>query len=319
VNAVAGLRTESSSLPLRCVDWRALSAEDVHPLLAHERAAWRRELAWDIREAWRPVEVARAAGTLPGFVALDERGRIRGWTWFVDGDRTRQVGAIVADTHEGTRALVAALTDGQHAPAPRRQIFSVRTAAPDLAVALSGRDFRLTSYRYLCRDFEPGHRAARTTSPRAARFRMWRHDDVSAFADLCARAYADTTDVRAFAPAGTAAEWLAYARGLVETPGCGRLIPEATLVCAADDRLVAAVLTTDLGLGTAHIAQIAVDPSMRGAGVGRSLLTSARAVAARQGFQRLTLLVAGSNVRACRLYARAGLEPRADFLVAIRS
>jgi len=59
----------------------------------------------------------------------------------------------------------------------------------------------------------------------------------------------------------------------------------------------------------AHVRQIqglAVEPALRGRGLGRALLGAACERAARQGARRITLRVLASNEPARRLYAAAG-------------
>ena len=51
---------------------------------------------------------------------------------------------------------------------------------------------------------------------------------------------------------------------------------------------------------------VAVDPALRGRGVGRALVEAAAAEAARRGARRLTLRVLGPNLVAQRLYDSCG-------------
>jgi ribosomal protein S18 acetylase RimI-like enzyme len=78
------------------------------------------------------------------------------------------------------------------------------------------------------------------------------------------------------------------------------------------------VVVTTVGPKTAHVAQIAVDPSARGNGLGAQLVCAAAAAAGAQGYERLTLLVAASNAGAGALYERLGFRQTATFLAAVR-
>jgi ribosomal protein S18 acetylase RimI-like enzyme len=137
---------------------------------------------------------------------------------------------------------------------------------------------------------------------------------------LCARAYADSQDVRAFAPTGAAGEWVEYLATLVGGTGCGTFMPGASFIVAGDapGELDAAVLTTNLGCGTAHVAQLVVDPGARGRGLGRQLVDAVVSHARDRGHARVTLLVAESNRPAGRLYDAAGFVDRARHIVAVR-
>src|SRR5213075_182362 len=79
-----------------------------------------------------------------------------------------------------------------------------------------------------------------------------------------------------------------------------------------------AVVVTAVGLRTAHIAQLAVDPGARGNGLGARLVCAAAAAANAQGYERLSLLVAESNAGAAALYERLGFQQTASFLAAIK-
>src|SRR5699024_10336731 len=103
--------------------------------------------------------------------------------------------------------------------------------------------------------------------------------------------------VRAFAPNGTMEEWSEYIGSLLHRPGCGWFVPELSFVVPANQpgEVAAAVLVTDLSTGTAHVAQIAVDPAERGRGWGGRLKSAAAAAAAVHGYSQMPRLVAGSN------------------------
>jgi ribosomal protein S18 acetylase RimI-like enzyme len=293
---------------------------------------WRRELAWDVTETWRPLEAARAAGTLPGFIARDARGRVTGWTWFLRHHGWVQVGALVASEAEASAALLEAVLASTGMRTSQGLAICVRDAAPGLLDALDAHGVAHAHYRYLSRPLQHGNPAATSS----AGIRAWTTGDIPAAAQLCARAYPSIDDVRAFAPGGTLAEWRDYLAGLL-AGSCGRFLFDASAVAgshartitgtvagrvdgavdgAPDAALAGAIVTTDLGMGTAHIAQVAVDPDVAGRGLGTALVQRACAVAASIGFARVTLLVSDANHRASSIYARLGFQGRATFVVA---
>jgi ribosomal protein S18 acetylase RimI-like enzyme len=203
-----------------------------------------------------------------------------------------------------------------------------------LREVLGGHGFNVVPYRYLARPVERPARydeqltntphRAREGDPRRStrghfRSRPFQPHDFSALVQLFSRAYSRMDDVRAFAPHGSVEEWRDYADSLLAGPGCGRPIPEASRIIqqASSDRLDAALLATDLGLGTGHIAQVAVDPERQGRGLGADLVGDAIDALADRGFERVTLLVSDANARARRLYFRLGFQERGSFVVAI--
>lgn len=308
-----------------CQDWRAAGDAEIAGLLAAEVQAWRRDLDWDVAEAWKVVDPARRAGHLPGFVAR-RGGRTVGWTSFLLHRESLQVLAFAADDPEAAGALVNAIAGSREAGAARSTIFCVRDASPALSGMLLRRGFDVEPYRYLRLDLGtlqttshqvPVERGDASALPRG--LRVW-NEDADAMVGLCARAYADAAGVRAFAPGGTIEEWHDYVGSLLSGPGCGWFLPEASFVRPSPrgHGLDGAILTTDLGPGTAHVAQIVVDPDVRGRGLGRSLLVASARTAARLGYRRMTLLVSETNAPAAAMYGAIGFVDRAAFVVATR-
>jgi ribosomal protein S18 acetylase RimI-like enzyme len=293
-------------------EWRTCSPAEVAPLLAAEIRAWRRELDWDISEAWRVVEPARRAGSLPGVVVRDAAGGIAGWSAYLVHGRSLQVLAFVAPDAGVAAALVEAILASPESRTATSSLFSVRDGAPGLVPLLTALGFAVEPYRYLCLPLRP----SRVDLDGA---RGW-HDDTERMARLCARAYAGSAEVRAFAPNGTMAEWREYIASLVKGPGCGVFLPELSLVApAAAEDFVAAVCVTDLGPATVHVAQIAVDPAARGRGWGRRLIGAVAAAARPRGYSQMTLLVSASNRPAVAMYEQLGFRDQARFVVATRA
>jgi len=298
---------------IRCEDWRACEAARVRPLLDAEGARWLARLGWDVTPAWRPVEPARAAGALPGFVAVDRHDRIAGWTCFLVHEGVVQTAMFVAESADTARLLIdATLASPQSASAGRHLIFTC-TDAPALDRLVRERGFVTERYRYLSRSVS-------TTEAASAAIRPWQDSDAERLPALAARAYRGSTELRPFVFDDTDAAWRSYCRQLLTTEGCGRFLPSASF--AIDGRLpshlAAAIVTTRLSPMTAHIAQVVVAPASRQRGLGRTLVERVLSAAGSAGCADVTLLVAETNAAANELYARLGFVERASFLCARR-
>jgi len=309
-------------------DWQSATVRSIDAAIAAEAARWRRAFHWDVAEAWQSIQPARASGALPGFVALDAAGDLAGWTCFMPHHGTLQVAVLTAATPATTTALVDAILGAPEMRAARACSICVPDGPPLVAGTLVSRGFEVVPYAYMTLELDGVSRgesesarasgAARDRSGAAA-VRAFRAADFPALVALLSRAYPDPCDVRAFAPLGSHQEWADYASSLVTGPGCGKLVIDASRVLAgaAPDRLDAAVLATDLGLGTGHIAQIAVDPDRQGLGLGTELVRQSVDAFAERGFERVTLLVSAANARARALYSRFGFRERGAFVVAV--
>jgi ribosomal protein S18 acetylase RimI-like enzyme len=313
-------------------DWQTTDARLIDEAIATEVARWRAAFAWDVSDAWQSIQPARAAGTLRGYIARDGADGIAGWTCYMLHQGTLQVAVLTARTAAVTEALVGAILESPEAQRADAYCVCVPQATPALAESLAAHGFDLVPYRYLVLALEgataggvqmtrrasPSASAPRTPELGPVRSHPFHLSDLPALVQLFGCAYPQWDDVRAFAPLGSEEEWSEYANSLVAGPGCGRIVIDASRVInSTGGRLDAAIIATDLGLGTGHIAQIAVDPDQQGRGFGAELVRQSIEVLARRGFARVTLLVSDVNTRARALYAAFGFRETDAFLVAV--
>lgn len=309
-------------------DWSGLPAATLAPLYRREAIQWRRRLHWDPASSFATIEAARAGWGLPGFVCRDRRGDIRGWTYFLIQGRQLLVGGLTADTPEATAALVAGVL------ARARTVGTLGgylwVSAPSLIGCLEREGVLGPRSRYLVRSLshdgddhrcagvvphEPGAPGCPCAAHRPADSwtnATWTEARREAAARLLRDAYG--TAGRLFAPHGTLPEWHAYLTGLTTQPGCGTLLPALSQVVLEGDDLRGLALVTTLSRSTAHLAQLAVHPQLRRAGLGRRMVEEALTRARAAGFSRLSLLVAEDNAGAGGLYAKLGFLERGTFV-----
>jgi ribosomal protein S18 acetylase RimI-like enzyme len=326
-------------------DWCDLPGEALVPVYEAERRRWQQWLQWDSAAACLEIEHARVTWGLPGFVALDPSGCIRGMAYYLlEHDRV-DIGGIVSDADAATDVLL----DGIITVARALDLGTVRMLAPDAAVTLGSslrmRGFAIEPHLYLSCSLSrptveagagrPGagaglsgpllaSRAGRLwtrlidrprPAPCPAPLDTWQADDVEAAAALLARSY-DHASGCLFAPTHAAGEWSRYVRNLVTHVGCGILNPAMTQVLRDGSEMRALSLVTDIAPGVAHLVQLAVDPSCRGARLGDVLVQRSCDRLRDGGYHALTLLVASSNAPARALYDRLGFRHDATFLSA---
>jgi ribosomal protein S18 acetylase RimI-like enzyme len=309
-------------------DWCDIPADDLCAAYEGERQRWRSLLQWDSATAWQEIEHARVAWGLPGFVAIDRSGRLRGLVYYlIEHDRI-DVGGLMSDADQATDVLL----DGVVTVAQALELPTVRGLLLDHAVALPSslrvRQFGVEQHFYLSKPLASadegtmrGQRLWARLSERTLPLERletadgWRSGDADAAAALLARAY-DRDSGRLFAPNNHTGEWQRYVRNLVGHVGCGTVNARLSQVIRDGEDIVAMALLTDIAPGTAHLVQLAVDPSARGERLGEALLRRACSLLQEASYQTLTLMVSEKNRVARALYDRAGFRQDATFLAA---
>jgi GNAT superfamily N-acetyltransferase len=293
-------------------DWRDADARILAPLYEDGRRRWTGALGWDTSGAWRNLEEARTTWGLPGLLAVDDAGRVQGWTYFLAQDDLLQVGGLAAESPLATRALVETLVQISGDAGMRGVSCFMFDEAPTVGDALGRLGFEIEPFEYLSRAIALASMRDLLTGADG-----WRHGDAAAAGALLHASYGPET-ARHIAPGHTPAAWERYVRNLVEQTGLGTFNPTATRVVRGAGGIDALALVTALSPETAHIAQVAVRSSRRGEGLATALVEDACARAAEQGHTRATLLVGSSNTAARRLYDRLGFAPGPRFLAARR-
>jgi ribosomal protein S18 acetylase RimI-like enzyme len=266
------------------------------------------------------VEQARVSWGLPGLIVRDGDGAVRGWTFFMVRHNRVEVGGLVSDDAAATQALVAALMVEARARDGLRGFVHAGAVGIDDVLANCG--VHAEAYRYLACD------CARVATPsgaldealaRAAHdgatlvdVRGWRIADLEGAARLLRDAYGARGAL--FAPQNELSEWRDYVHNLVTQSACGVVSPQLSRVVLLNGRMQALALATTLAEGSAHIAQLAVDPALRRHGVAAALMADVARRASRAGHSQLSLLVSSENRAACELYHGLGMVETGRFL-----
>jgi ribosomal protein S18 acetylase RimI-like enzyme len=105
-----------------------------------------------------------------------------------------------------------------------------------------------------------------------------------------------------------------YLRSLVEHPGCGLFLPEASFLSMdAAGKASGFILSSRISPTSAMIPQISIAPSHQGRGLGRQLINHAFERMRSAGFRTVRLTVTRSNRRAYDWYRRIGFQPLRTF------
>jgi ribosomal protein S18 acetylase RimI-like enzyme len=298
-------------------DWRDAPADVIAPLLAAERRRWSQRLWWDLGPSLSVVERARAGGELPGLLVTDRDGAAIGWGFYLLSHGLLQVGALTASTATALRLMLDRIFVSPEAQLARGLSCFLFPVSDSVATALTRQHFALERQHYLVRPFAGWQESG--AAMEGGRICPFGPEHAAAAVRLMARAYAGEPSARCFAPHGRLDEWAHYFGQLLAGPGCGTLVPDATLVgIGPGGALQGLIVTTLVAPGTAHVAQVVVDPAARGRGLGRALVEHASVATRTLGARRVTLLVNESNRAARALYTRLGFTDASSFLFAHR-
>ena len=299
-------------------DWRDAPAELLAPVYEAERQRWLRTLQWDSASSWREVEQARITWGLPGLIAMDGSGAVRGLTFYLQDEDRLDIGGFVSGDEGVTDALLGGALDAAAAIGARTIRMLTLDSATALGSGLRVRGFDVEPHYYLSRTVTRPGAVPPAPASDAPGLDRWRDDDLEGAASLLHRAY-DPASASLFAPHHERAEWERYLRNLLSHGGCGVVNREATRVVRNGSTIEGLALISEISPGVAHLVQMAVDPRRRGEGLGRALITAVCGHLAARSCAALTLLVAASNRPARALYDRAGFRVDARFLRATLS
>jgi ribosomal protein S18 acetylase RimI-like enzyme len=307
--------TDAQPPQMTVIDWRDVPSAVVQPLLLAERRHALGTLHWDLTASLQTVELARQRSDLAGFLVYDAKGRPVGWAFYLLANGLLQIGSLSAATAGGLRTLLDRVLESPEAQLAHGVSCFLEARSRSLTSALTRQRFDIERHVYLEASLATRWPSA-STLPGA---RLLELGDAPALVRLLAKGYTGQRVAQTFAPNARMDEWAHYAGRLLNGPVAGTWRPDQSFVVTTPDgQMAAAVVTTEIARGIAHIAQVVVDPEFRRKGLARGLLLTAAAAARSQGATCLTLMVGETNSRAGALYDGLGFAHRGTFVHATR-
>jgi ribosomal protein S18 acetylase RimI-like enzyme len=303
----------------RCEDWRGAEPASLAHLYRSECRRWQESIGWDFGPSCAIIESARQAGTLPGLLVRGRNGRIAGWSFFVLHDERLQIGGLAAESDSSRRALLrAALASPEAARAAEVSCY-LYPQSPAFRRILEQEQFAVEPHHYMAADLLAPVGTQAPSWPSGCTLRSFAEGEAADLVDLVARAYGGSHEARCFAPDLRREQWAHYVSRLMQTEACGRYLPAASFALRnGESQPVAAILMTQIGDRTAHLAQVVVDPRWRGLALASRLVFESDRVLAGSGYRRVTLLVADGNQGARRLYRALGFRDVQTFVHGVR-
>ena len=291
---------------------RQFKSHELRNLFDQEREVWQHQLYWDYSEPQRVISAMVDAGTLPGFVAMQDGDPVA-YTFYVEVSGKGLLGGCFASEwaapegveHQLLEESLAALKRNAALQRVESQFINFRDWP--IARFFAGKGFSQFDRCFMVRDCQIDHLHRRLVAAEVKQLSLGDLDDM---AKLTVDTYASVIDRRVTYHYQSLAECLEFLSNLVFRPGCGTFLPEGSY-SARDPRtsdLMGYVLTSRISPQDGHIPQIAVAPAHQGKGLGAELLGRAVRYLGLNGYQRVSLTVTESNLAALVLYQRFGFS-----------
>lgn len=304
--------SDFNCIPISCVDNALLL-----PLMLEEERAWFADLEWDysgIREIL--LSFARQK-LLPGYVAF-QGGNAVGYTYFLVNQAKGIIGSLYASEIGGSQETIdqlvrlAATSLKEKEKVNRIEAQIMPFHSQDLTSPFMRNGFTFHERSYLRLDLK-----SCTVAPgrlRAGKIIPWSSLYLDSAAEMNMLSYRGQSDAQICEDYRTIAGCESYLRSLVENPGCGVLMQEASFMALdAQGRTIGLILCSRISDGAAMIPQIAVHPLHQGLGVGNTLMNTTLSRLKKLGFHSVALTVTKGNTRAYSWYQRVGFRHLKDF------
>jgi ribosomal protein S18 acetylase RimI-like enzyme len=291
--------------------------ELVAALMQDEEHAWMADLSWDYSPIRQILLSFLAQNLLPGYIALAGRHPVS-YSYFLVHRNKGIIGTLYSsnpDCHQDIAYDVLA-----HAIEALKDSTGVRRIEAQImpfhGVNLTP-EFTRHGFRHYTRYFMKLAIGVSTRQPSKASPVMvvpWEPSFLRAAADIASRSYLHETDALICEDYRSSGGCESYLRSLVDNPGCGVFMPEASFV--ALDRggsPCGFIMSSRISQGAGMIPQIAILPDHQGQGIGSTLMQRALTLFSGLGFHSVSLTVTKNNRKAFQWYQRVGFSVRKEF------
>jgi ribosomal protein S18 acetylase RimI-like enzyme len=287
------------------------------PLMEEEERSWMSDLDWDYSPVKQILVSFVRQKLLPGYAAVNEKQAV-GYTYFLVNQARGIIGAIyVSRTSHSQEAVeellsltIASLKDSQNIKRVEAQILPFNNI--NLIATFTRNGFTYFPRYYL--DLDINAYTKHSGLQPAERIVPWDSAYLPLMAEMTSMSYRNQTDSILCEDYRTRQGCESYLRSLVENPGCGIFLPEASFVVLDGQGAPCGfVISCRISYGAGMIPQIAVHPSYQGRGLGNALMSCAIEQFRSLGFRSASLTVTKKNRRAFDWYQRLGFKFRKDF------
>jgi ribosomal protein S18 acetylase RimI-like enzyme len=276
------------------------------------------DLRWDYSPVQQILLTFIKRKLLPGYIAVAGDKEPIGYTYFLVNQAKGIIGAIFVSktdhsqetTEELLSLAIACLKDSQNIKRVEAQIMPFYNI--NLTATFTQHGFGYYPRYYLNLDLNPPQKEIQF--PSEEQIIPWDSAYLERAAEMTQMSYHNQTDAEICEDYRTKAGCESYLRSLVENPGCGIFMPEASFMALdAQNAPCGLVICCRISDGAGMIPQIAVHPSYQGRSLGNSLMSRCFKRLRTMGFQTVSLTVTKKNRRALDWYQRLGFKIRKEF------
>jgi ribosomal protein S18 acetylase RimI-like enzyme len=302
---------------LHCIPLSRFQENLLLPLMHEEERAWMSDLNWDYSAVCQILISFVKQKLLPGYVAVENNNPI-GYTYFLINQAKGVIGALyMKKTGHSQQAvdelLSLTISSLKNSPSIHRieaQIIPFNNL--HLTSAFERHGFK-SFVRYFL-DLELSRYRISDDSRSVLKIIPWSSGYLERAAEMSLLAYRDQTDAEICEDYRTKAGCETYLRSLIENPGCGVFVPEASFM-AVDSlgALCGFLICSRISAGISMIPQIAVHPSHQAKRIGNALIARSFERLKAMKFRGVSLTVTEKNRRAFEWYQRLGFQIRKEF------
>jgi ribosomal protein S18 acetylase RimI-like enzyme len=299
-------------VPISSVDPPMLSA-----LMDEEERAWFTELAWDYSPVRDILTSFMMQNLLPGFLALQGPAAV-GYGYYLTHHHKGIIGTIYSPqsdvqqeaADELMAQIIRSLKDLPVVSRIEAQILPFHSL--NLTAGFTRHGFECHPRYFLELDLMSPLRQKEPATP--DRVVGWDLSYLPGAAKAACRSYQDQADAVICEDYCTVPGCESYLRSLVENPGCGTFMPDASFVGLDSDGIPCGfIICSRTSAFAGMVPQIAIHPSHQGHNLGGTLMYRALARLKELGMRTVSLTVTKKNRRAFEWYQRIGFKTRKEF------
>ncbi len=287
------------------------------PLMDEEEQSWLTELTWDYSPIHQILTSFMKQKLLPGYIAVNHQ-RAVGYSCFFVHQTKAIIAALYASKADYSQEVleellsltISNLKDSQNIQRIEAQIMTFHNL--NLAASFTQHGFQYYPRYFLELDLRKYRN--QQIYPSSGKIVSWDSSYLPLLAEVALKSYHNQIDAVICEDYRTYAGCEGYLKSLIENPGCGIFVPEASFVVQDIQGIPCGfTMCSRISSSSGMISQIAIHPSHQGCSLGKSLIHKSFQHLKSLGFSTVSLTVTKKNRLAFEWYQRLGFRIRKEF------